>query len=117
MSVSDTAKMRRPYFPALEDDHVSGRVKRDDRGNAVWEWKDDETLDAHLHHVGLAINDEEAAPGAPVRFNKAALRSGYDPYESGLIDRNAAPRPRKRNLRALSEWIALKKKLGEAPER
>lgn len=113
--MSDTAKMKRPYFPALDDENVSGRVKRDDRGNAIWEWKDDDTLDARLHHPGLAIKDEEPPAHAPVKLNKVATRTGYDPYESGLIDRNGVPRPRKRDLRALSEWIALKKKRGETP--
>ena len=39
-AVVDTVKMRRPTFKSV-DSEPSGRVARDDRGNAVWQWSDD----------------------------------------------------------------------------
>ncbi len=112
----DTIRMKRPAFPP-SDDETSGRVKRDDRGNAIWEWKDEETINQRLYHPGLEIAPEEPmGPAGPVaRPNREGAKSGYDPYGSGMIDKDAKPKPRKRDLRALSEWIALKKARGEDP--
>lgn len=53
--------------------------------------------------------DDPPHPGATKRAapNPAGLKKGYDPYESGLLARKE-PR-KKRDLRALSEWIKAKR--------
>ena len=60
--------------------------------------------------------DEQPAPrsGRKVSQNPAGLKKGYDPYESGLL---AKKEPRKkRDLRALSEWIKAKKRAESGQE-
>lgn len=83
---------------------VSGRVCFDDRGNASWEtWRG-----RRLEHAGLALADQAPSPGAPINVKAAG---GHDPYESGVIMKKTEERPRKEDLRALSQWIELQKKL------
>jgi len=110
MNLVDTVKLRRPVFGGARAG-TTGRVGHDDRGNAVWEWAGD-SVDASLEQTGLAIIDEEPLPQANVRINKLASRSGYNPYESGLIERKGS-RARRRDLRELSRWIEQRKARGE----
>jgi hypothetical protein len=108
--VVDTAKNRRPRFPA-ETDNPSGRVARDDRGNAVWQWKaDDDEHPVSLKNVELSLVDDPLPGPGAVKVNRAAARGGYDPYESGLILKKKQ-REKKRDLRELSRWIAQQKRL------
>jgi hypothetical protein len=101
--------MKRPPFPPEDD--ASGRVVYDDRGNAVWQWKDEDTLNQKLAHPRLELDEDPPPPAGSLAANPLAAKTGYNPYGSGVIDKD---RPRKpKDLRALSEWIALKKKRGE----
>jgi hypothetical protein len=107
----------------------SGRVSRDARGNAVWEWSTSTGSFARevnsqrlkrLEHPGLAIAEDEK-PGtatatatatiSPAQINKKASRLGYDPYQSEVIAKNV--KPKKKDLRELSKWIQMKKKIDD----
>lgn len=113
--MGDTVKMRGPTI-VPGGSESTGHVKRDDRGNAVWEWTtgDADPLAATLNNPGLALADLPPAPDAPASPNPIAAKKGYNPYGSGLIERKDPPR--KRNLRELSRWIELRKKYRQDSE-
>ncbi len=101
-----------------------GHIAFDDRGNAVYEWNDERLQEEGedgerarrraLAHPGLAMVEDDPDPNAPIRNNPKGLRLGYDPYESGLLTKKEK-RP-KRNLRELSKWIEMKKKVNDRPQ-
>jgi hypothetical protein len=85
------------------EDEPSGQVSFDDRGNAVWDTWSGKALD----HPGLELDEAVNQPRANCRLNAFATKCGYNPYDSGLIGKKQ--KPRKKDLRALSKWIELKK--------
>jgi hypothetical protein len=97
-------------------DKSTGRVKFDERGNAVWEWQ--VTTGAFgvevstqrlqkLEHPALSLADDSPTPFETVRANPLGTKKGYDPYDSGKLGKK--PPPAKKDLRRLSEWMKLKK--------
>ena len=105
-------------------DKSTGRVKFDERGNAVWEWSvstgafgrevSTERLQK-LEHPALSIADDAPTPFDTVRPNPLGTKKGYDPYDSGKLGKAQAPA--KKDLRKLSEFLKLKKQAaGNKPD-
>jgi hypothetical protein len=99
-----------------------GRIAFDDRGNAVYEWNQDSLAgdgehadrarNRALQHHGLALVDDEPPKNAPIQQNPKGLRVGYDPYESGVLAKKGQ-RQKKKDLRELSKWVGMQRKLKE----
>lgn len=112
----------KPAAPdAKADAKGTGRVRFDDRGNAIWEWsvatgaygREVSTERLHkLEHPSLSLADDAPTPSETVRANPLGTKKGYDPYDSGKLGKPAAP-PRKKDLRRLSEWLKLKKQAAD----
>jgi hypothetical protein len=106
-------------------EEAPGQLGVDDRGNITWTWKQDEALLADdtlgaaervraLLDPKLGIDvEEEPGPSAHDPRNTKGLTQGYDPYRSGVLGK--AEWKKKRDLRALSEWVEVKKKHGGKP--
>jgi hypothetical protein len=96
-----------------------GEIAFDDRGNAVYQWKDDQFVDdtevgerlrkKALEHPGLSIVDDEPRSEAMIQSNPKGVRLGYNPYQSGLLDKKT--HRSKRDLRELSRWIETKRRM------
>ncbi|HEV7613029.1 MAG TPA: hypothetical protein VGO37_14210 [Steroidobacteraceae bacterium] len=119
-------KSKSPPNPAVDNaenesipelsDNTSGRVKFDDRGNAIWEWSittgafgrevSTERL-KRLENPALSIAEDAPTPFDIARPNPLGTVKGYDPYDSGKLGKAAAAR--KKDLRRLSEFLKLKK--------
>jgi len=98
----------------------SGHMSYDDRGNRTWEWVDDEDLLAEdtlggaervraLVDPRMQIKDDDEAQKLPGAVNSKGLKSGYNPYNSGALGKQKWKK--KKNLRELSKWIELRKKV------
>jgi hypothetical protein len=101
-----------------------GEIAFDDRGNAVYAWTDDRLVEdgedgerareRALAHPGLSLIDDEPPTNAPIRSNPKGLRQGYNPYESGVLAKKQFNR--KRDLRELSKWLEMKRKMESGGE-
>jgi hypothetical protein len=122
-------KSKSPPKPGVRDtvnespelaDNISGRVKFDDRGNAIWEWSvatgafgrevSTERL-KRLENPALSIAEDAPTPFDIARPNPLGTVKGYDPYDSGKLGKAAAAR--KKDLRRLSEFLKLKKQFAD----
>jgi hypothetical protein len=93
----------------------SGRVQFDDRGNATWDVASrnvrlqgaSQSLKV-LDNPTLSLADDAPTPTEVVKPNPLGTVKGYNPYDSGKLDRKRKA-DAKKDLRKLSEWIKLRK--------
>jgi hypothetical protein len=107
----------RTVTPQPKRPNAPGEIAFDDRGNAVYSWKDDllvqDSEDAEkarrraLDHPGLSMMEDEPHANAPIRNNHKGTRIGYNPYESGMLKKEYK---KKTDLRELSKWLEQKRK-------
>ena len=69
-----------------------------------------------LTYHGLSVVEEEEPKNTPIRNNSKGLRMGYNPYESGLLPNRDGPK-KKRDLRELSRWLEMKKRMNDKPDK
>jgi|SRR5450759_3525409 hypothetical protein len=93
-------KPKQPHPPKK-----SGRATIDERGNSVWEWQ----TDTGSFKRDIAPQELERLANTGLSVDKTGTRSDVDPYNHDIAptnpDETAKPRPRKVDLRKLSEDI------------
>lgn len=114
----------RPRTSDKPQQNQPGKIAFDARGNAVYEWSTDTLAEEGesgerarnkaLKHPGLSLVDDAPVPNAPIQQNPKGLRVGYNPYESGMLAKKE--RKKKTDLRELSKWVDLKRKLEKKPQ-
>lgn len=114
----------RPRTVEKTDPSKPGKIAFDERGNALFEWSHESLTDDSeeaqrarskaLQYHGLSLVDDEPPKDAPIQQNPKGLRVGYNPYESGLLPKTE--RKRKKDLRELSKWVDMKRKLQHKDE-
>jgi len=110
-----------PETPAAKDGEP-GRLELNDRGDVTWQWTDEELLADNtlgaaermraLVDPKLNIVDESDVlnPTSYVQPS-TTTKSGYNPYNSGALAKDGWKK--KKDLRQLSKWIELRKKMTE----
>jgi len=102
-----------------------GAIAFDDLGNAQYAWRDERMMEEGeegesrrlraLSVANLVLVDDDPPPvGKKVAMNKQGTRVGYNPYDSGLLQKSAFKK--QKNLRALSKWIELRNKPADQQE-
>lgn len=112
----------KPSTPRPKEEPASepGHLGVDDRGSVTWQWAEDEALQADdtfgattrltaLIDPRLQLSDDDGSANSS-EPNPKRLKSGYDPYDSGALGK--VGRKKKKNLRELSKWIELRRKMG-----
>jgi hypothetical protein len=109
--------------PEAPEPKKTGRVQFDERGNAIWEWSiatgafgrevSTERLQK-LENPGLSLAEDAPTPFDLVKPNPLGTVKGYNPYDSGKLSK--AEQARKKDLKKLSEWLALKKQATGKPD-
>jgi len=111
------ANSRAPSPGPRAEPKKTGRVQFDDRGNAIWEWSvatgkfGQEVSTARLQkleHPALSLAADAPTPVDRVKPNPQGTVKGYNPYDSGKLDKKPDA-TRKKDLHRLSEWLKLKK--------
>lgn len=107
---------------AIGAEHTgAGKVRFDDRGNAIYDWnnaqleldgrKAERLRERALLNPALALVDDSPETDSTAIRNDKGLRLGYNPYQSGQLAGKPAPK-KKRDIRELSKWIEMQRRLG-----
>jgi|HubBroStandDraft_5_1064220.scaffolds.fasta_scaffold80329_2 hypothetical protein len=105
--------------PKAAGSNQSGRVKFDERGNAVWEWSvatgafgREVSTDRmkKLENSALSLAEDSPTPVDVVKSNPHGTVKGYNPYDSGKLG-STREAPKKTDLRKLGDWLKLKKQV------
>ena len=119
--MTEKPRGKAPQAPAKDGD--VGRLGMDDRGNVTWEWNEeepdlvaDDTLGAAervraLVDPRLQVKDDDDDPLSPIQSNPKGLKTGYNPYNSGALGKTTWKK--KKDLKELSKWIELRKKMAD----
>lgn len=122
--MTDKRRGNAPPEPATGDS--AGRLGVDDRGNVTWEWNEDEPDLVADDDLGasrrmralvdprLEVKDDDSDPLNPLQSNPKGLKSGYNPYNSGALGKESYRKAR--NLKELSKWIELRRKMSRTPD-
>jgi hypothetical protein len=113
----------KPLGTPVDGAKEPGRLATDDLGNVTWEWTNDGDLQADdtlgaaerlraLVDPRLDVVDDEELNA--IKNNPKGLVKGYDPYSSGALGKQSWKK--KKNLRELSKWIELKRKMEQKKE-
>ncbi len=89
-----------------------GKIEFDELGNSVWvpsdPGSDENAMQRLLHDPTLAISEDyQQGTNRLVKKNPVGLKKGYDPYDSGLLDKKQYKK--KKDLKKLSAWIESRK--------
>ena len=115
--ISDDAKEMSHYAEEQRLGH--GRIEFDELGNAIWVpfsgSNGEEVMRRLLDDPTLAFSaDYSQGTQKRIQQNQQGVKKGYDPYDSGLLVKKEWKK--KKDLRALSKWIELRKKMTEKKE-
>ena len=122
--MTEKPRGKTPVSPGDQGD--AGRLGVDDRGNVTWEWTEGDDLLADdklgvvqrlsaLAEPNLQIKDDDDDPASPIQSNPKGLKKGYNPYSSGALGKPR--RKKKKNLRELSKWVELRKKMAQKEDK
>jgi hypothetical protein len=108
--ISDDAKELHHYAEQQRLGH--GRIDFDELGNAIWVPSagatSNDVMRRLLDDPTLAFSsDYSPATEKRIQQNKLGVKKGYDPYDSGLLEKK--DRKKKKDLRQLSAWIKSRK--------
>ena len=109
----------------VDKDAEPGRLELNDRGDVTWQWTDedllaDDTLGAAERVRALVdpkldiVDDSDVANPAGDARPSTSVKSGYNPYNSGSLSKDSWKK--KKDLRQLSKWIELRKKMAQKKE-
>lgn len=114
------AAAQAPASASKAASNPAGKVKFDDRGNAIYEWsvstgefaRDSSTARLKkLDNPSLSLAEDAPTPVEVARPNPMGTIKGYNPYDSGKLGGKEIPK--KKDLKKLSEWLALRKQAAE----
>lgn len=91
------------------NDLPMGRITYDELGNPVWQPYTAVRSDQSLNRM-LKTDELSLADSGRHGIKKVKAEDGYNPYGSGMVQRSGERR-KKKDLRALSEWVKMKKRL------
>ena len=107
------------YQAAVRAQNDSARVQFKNRGvdESAWRSESSDPADPDtmrlrqlkLYNPALAIAEEAPISGGKIPVNREGIKKGYNPYDSGRLEK--AKTTRRRNLRRLAEWLKLRKQV------